>query len=66
MVVELEDSYRPRYQKEVISLRYNQVIDAGTHVNIDLGNILMKEMTEAAQGVFARDGANRPKAYQLA
>ena len=25
--------------------RYNQVIDAWTHVNTDLGNILMKEMT---------------------
>ena len=33
--------------------RYNQVIDAWTHVNNDLGNILMKEMTEADQGFNA-------------
>ena len=33
--------------------RYNQVIDAWTHVNTDLGNILMKEMTEADQGFNA-------------
>ena len=30
--------------------RYNQVIDTWTHVNNDLGNILMKTMTEADQG----------------
>ena len=30
--------------------RYNQVIDAWTHVKNDLGNILMKQMTEADQG----------------
>ena len=29
--------------------RYNQVIDTWTHVNNDIGNILMKEMTEADQ-----------------
>ena len=33
--------------------RYNQVIDAWTHVNSNLGNILMKEMTEADQGFNA-------------
>ena len=33
--------------------RYNQVIDTWTHVNTDLGNILMKEMTEADQGFNA-------------
>ena len=33
--------------------RYNLVIDAWTHVNTDLGNILMKEMTEADQGFNA-------------
>ena len=33
--------------------RYNQVIDAWTHVNNDLGNILMKQMTEADQGFNA-------------
>lgn len=27
--------------------RYNQVIDAWTHVNNELGDVLMKEMTEA-------------------
>ncbi len=30
--------------------RYNQVIDTWTHVNNDLGNVLMKTMTEADQG----------------
>ena len=33
--------------------RYNQVIDAWTHVNNELGNVLMKEMTEADQGFNA-------------
>jgi len=33
--------------------RYNQVIDAWTHVNKDLGDVLMKEMTEADQGFNA-------------
>ena len=33
--------------------RYNQVIDTWTHINNDLGNILMKEMTEADQGFNA-------------
>ena len=33
--------------------RYNQVIDAWTHVNNELGDILMKEMTEADQGFNA-------------
>ena len=33
--------------------RYNQVIDAWTHVNNDLGNFLMKQMTEADQGFNA-------------
>ena len=33
--------------------RYNQVIDAWTHVNNDLGNLLMKQMTEADQGFNA-------------
>ena len=33
--------------------RYNQVIDAWTHVNSDLGNVLMKEMAEADQGFNA-------------
>ena len=30
--------------------RYNQVIDTWTHVNNDLGNVLMKTMTEADKG----------------
>ena len=30
--------------------RYNQVIDTWTHVNNDLGSVLMKTMTEADQG----------------
>ena len=33
--------------------RYNQVIDAWTHVNDELGDVLMKEMTEADQGFNA-------------
>ena len=33
--------------------RYNQVIDAWTHVNNNLGDILMKEMIEADQGFNA-------------
>ena len=33
--------------------RYNQVIDAWTHVNNELGDVLMKEMTEADQGFNA-------------
>ena len=33
--------------------RYNQVIDAWTHVNNELGDILIKEMTEADQGFNA-------------
>ena len=33
--------------------RYNQVIDTWTHVNTNLGNVLMKEMTEADQGFNA-------------
>jgi len=33
--------------------RYNQVIDAWTHVNSELGDILLKEMTEADQGFNA-------------
>jgi DNA-directed RNA polymerase subunit beta' len=33
--------------------RYNQVIDTWTHVNNDIANILMKEMTEADQGFNA-------------
>ena len=33
--------------------RYNQVIDTWTHINNDLGNVLMKEMTGADQGFNA-------------
>ena len=33
--------------------RNNQVIDTWTHINNDLGNVLMKEMTEADQGFNA-------------
>ena len=33
--------------------RYNQVIDAWTHVNDEVGDVLMKEMTEADQGFNA-------------
>ena len=33
--------------------RYNQVIDTWTHVNNDLGNVLLKQMTEADQGFNA-------------
>ncbi len=33
--------------------RYNQVIDTWTHVNTDVGDILLKQMTEADQGFNA-------------
>ncbi len=33
--------------------RYNQVIDTWTHVNNDIGNILLKQMAEADQGFNA-------------
>jgi len=33
--------------------RYNQVIDVWTHVNNELGDVLMKQMTEADQGFNA-------------
>ena len=33
--------------------RYNQVIDTWTHVNNDIGNILLQQMTEADQGFNA-------------
>ena len=33
--------------------RYNQVIDTWTHVNNDLGNVLMKKMADADQGFNA-------------
>ena len=33
--------------------RYNQVIDTWTHVNNDIGNILLKQMTETVQGFNA-------------
>ena len=33
--------------------RYNQVIDARTHVNNELGDVLMRQMTEADQGFNA-------------
>ena len=33
--------------------RYNQVIDTWTHVNNDIGNILLRQMTEADQGFNA-------------
>ena len=33
--------------------RYNQVIDTWTHINNDIGNVLMKQMTEADQGFNA-------------
>ncbi len=33
--------------------RYNQVIDTWTHVNNELGDVLMKQMTEADQGFNA-------------
>ena len=33
--------------------RYNQVIDTWTHVNNDIGNVLLKQMTEADQGFNA-------------
>ncbi|MCF0244212.1 MAG: DNA-directed RNA polymerase subunit beta' [Bacteroidaceae bacterium] len=33
--------------------RYNQVIDTWTHVNNNIGDVLMKEMTEADQGFNA-------------
>ena len=33
--------------------RYNQVIDTWTHVNNDIGNILLKQMTEADKGFNA-------------
>lgn len=33
--------------------RYNQVIDTWTHVNNDIGNILLKQMTDTDQGFNA-------------
>ena len=36
--------------------RYNQVIDTWTHVNNDIGNILLKEMTEADQQIKQLSG----------
>ena len=33
--------------------RYNQVIDTWTHINNDIGNVLLKQMTEADQGFNA-------------
>ena len=44
----IEDNYNMGFITE--NERYNQVIDTWTHVNNDLANILMKEMTEADQG----------------
>ncbi len=50
--------------------RYNQVVDAWTHVNTDLKKILMKEMTEADQGFNAvfmmLDSGARGSADQIA
>ena len=47
----IEDNYNMGFITE--NERYNQVIDTWTHVNNDLANILMKEMTEADQGFNA-------------
>ncbi|MDY3942795.1 MAG: DNA-directed RNA polymerase subunit beta' [Alloprevotella sp.] len=50
--------------------RYNQVIDAWSHVNTDLKKVLMKEMTEADQGFNAvfmmLDSGARGSADQIA
>ena len=47
----IQDNYNMGFITE--NERYNQVIDTWTHVNNDLANILMKEMTEADQGFNA-------------
>ena len=47
----IQDNYNMGFITE--NERYNQVIDTRTHVNNDLANILMKEMTEADQGFNA-------------
>ena len=47
----IEDNYNMGFITE--NEGYNQVIDTWTHVNNDLANILMKEMTEADQGFNA-------------
>ncbi len=66
IIPEEKDSIVQKGQKEVEEItnnynmgfitdteRYNQVIDAWTHVNNELGDVLMKEMTEADQGFNA-------------
>ena len=47
----IQDNYNMGFITE--NERYNQVIDTWTHVNNDLANILMKEMTEADQGFLS-------------
>ena len=64
----IEDNYNMGFITE--NERYNQVIDTWTHVNNDLANILMKEMTEADQGFNAvfmmLDSGARGSADQIA
>ena len=50
-VREITDNYNLGFITD--TERYNQVIDTWTHVNNDIGNILLKEMTEADQGFNA-------------
>ena len=49
----LDDIIIPKEKADLVAKGYNQVIDAWTHVNNELGDVLMKEMTEADQGFNA-------------
>ena len=50
-VREITDNYNMGFITD--NERYNQVIDTWTHVNNDIGNVLLKQMTEADQGFNA-------------
>ena len=50
-VREITDNYNMGFITD--NERYNQVIDTWTHVNNDIGNVLLKQMTEDDQGFNA-------------
>ncbi|MCQ2255032.1 MAG: DNA-directed RNA polymerase subunit beta' [Bacteroidaceae bacterium] len=50
-VQQITDNYNMGFISD--NERYNQVIDTWTHVNNNIGDVLMKEMTEADQGFNA-------------
>jgi DNA-directed RNA polymerase subunit beta' len=50
-VREITDNYNMGFITD--NERYNQVIDTWTHVNNDIGNVLLQQMTEADQGFNA-------------